>query len=169
MLLPPLAAYRHPPNLKYLFVRTRFGPPHLSYHQCGQPRCKICCHMITTCTDTFSSKITGSTFKIKATIDCRTRNVVYVIECPKCRLQYVGETESALHIWMNGHHSDINHWRLKKSVANHFSLLDHSLEDLAIFVIKKIHRDDTHFLRLKKSYWIQALGKFARSELNNNP
>ena len=61
------------------------------------------------------------------------------------------------------------HWQLEKPVAIHFSLPDHSLEDLAIFVIQKIHRDDTHFQRLRESYWIQTLGTLAPSRLNNDP
>ena len=65
----------------------------------------------------------------------------------------------SMHIWMNGRRYDINHRRLEKPVANHFSLPDHSLEDLAIFVIEKIHSDGTHF----------RLGMLAPSRLNNDP
>ena len=68
---------------------------------------------------------------------------------------------------MNGNRSDMNYWQPKKPVANHYSLPDHYQEDIAIFVIEKIHRDDTHFQRLKENYWIQTLGTLAPSGLNN--
>ena len=71
--------------------------------------------------------------------NCKTANVVYVIECTKCKKQYVGETENALHIRMNGHRSDIEHRRLEKPVANHFNSEGHSLKNLSIFVIEQIH------------------------------
>ena len=84
-------------------------------------------------------------FKIKATADCETRNVIYVIECLKYKTQYVGKTENTLHVWMNGHHSDIKHQRLEKPGANHFGVPGHFLDDLVIFVIEKIYRDKFHF------------------------
>ena len=46
---------------------------------------------------------------IHATTTCKTRNVMYLIECRKCRKQYVGETQNLLHICLNGHRNDITH------------------------------------------------------------
>ena len=43
---------------------------------------------------------------IKATTNCQARNVVYVIECTKHSIQYIGETENAS---LTGHQSDIRH------------------------------------------------------------
>ena len=48
--------------------------------------------------NTFSSPTMGITFKIKGTADCKTRNIIYVIECLKSKIRYVGETENAFHI-----------------------------------------------------------------------
>ena len=83
----------------------------------------------------------------------------YVIECNKCKLQYVGETENALHIHvrMNGHWSDVKNRRLEKPVAKHFNLLNHSLEDLSVFIIKEIHSGNTGFHKAKESYLMQIL------------
>ena len=49
-------------------------------------------------TDTFTCTVIGSSFRVKVTADCKTRNVVHLIECSKCRVQYVRETENALHM-----------------------------------------------------------------------
>ena len=87
----------------------------------------------------------------------------------KCKLQYVGETENALHIRMNGHRSDIKNRRLEKPVAKHFNLANHSLKDLLIFVIEKIHRDDVGFRKAKESYWIQTLRSLTPEGLNLDP
>ena len=57
----------------------------------------------------------------------------------------------------DGHWSDIKHRRLEKPLANHFNSKGHSLEDLSIFVIEQIHREDANFRRAKESYWIQTL------------
>jgi len=54
---------------------------------------------------------------------------------------YVGETENALHIRLNGHRSDIRTKKTDKPVAEHFNLVGHSIKDLTIMVIEKIRRD----------------------------
>ena len=82
---------------------------------------------------TLKSSVTGKTYSIKATANCRTANVVYnMIECTKCSKQYVGETENVLHIWMNDHRVVVKHWHLEKPVGSHFNSEGHSLEDLSI-------------------------------------
>ncbi len=53
-----------------------------------------------------------------------------MISCRKCGVQYVGETENALHIRMNGHRSDIRTMKTDKPVAAHFCQPDHSFDDL---------------------------------------
>ena len=65
------------------------------------------------------------------------QNLVYLILCKRCRLQYVGKTENALHIWMNGHRSDIRTRRTEKTVAVHFCQPDHSMVDLEVGGIEK--------------------------------
>ena len=59
--------------------------------------------------DTFKSSVTGRTYRMKAMADYRTTNMVYmcVIECAKCKMPYVRETENAVHIQMDGHQSDV--------------------------------------------------------------
>ena len=61
----------------------------------------------------------------------------------KCSFQYVGETEIPLHIRMNGHRSDIHTGKTEKPVAVHFTLPDHSVDDVEVMEIEKIHEDDT--------------------------
>ena len=61
-----------------------------------------------------------------------------MISCDKCNMQYVGETENALHIRMNGHWSDITTKKLDKPVAAHFKQQNRSHEDLRVMGIEKI-------------------------------
>ena len=83
--------------------------------------------------------------------NCKTANVVYMIECIKCKKKYVGETENALHLRMNGRQSDIKHRRLEKPVATHFNSEGHSLEDLSIFVTKQINKEEASFRKRKRA------------------
>ena len=63
--------------------------------------------------------------------------MVYVIECLKCNKQYVGETENALHIPMNGHQSDIKCRCLEKPVASHFNSEGHPQEEFSILLLNR--------------------------------
>ena len=67
---------------------------------------------------------------------------------------------------MNAHRLDIKHQRLKKPVAAHFNSEGHSLQDLSIFVIKQIHREEASYRRVKESYWIETLQSLAPEGLN---
>jgi len=117
-------------------------------------------------TSHLKSHTTGQTYRVRAAFTCKTRNVVYMIQCKKCGLQYVGETENPLHIRMNGHRSDIRTKKLEKPVASHFNQPDHSLKDLEVMAIEKIHRDDTTRRRHRESYWIFELATLAPSGIN---
>ena len=101
--------------------------------------------------------------------NCKMANVVHVIEYLKCKKQYVGEIENVIHIQMNGHRSDIKHRHLDKPVANKFNFENHSLEDLSIFVIEQIHREEANFHKAKESYWTQMLQSLAPEGLNLDP
>ena len=167
---PPLVAYRRPPNLRDLLVRAAYGQVRETYKgndQCQQPRCKTCAHI--KMGTTFRSTTTGQRFRVRATADCRTRNVVYLIECKKCAIQYVGETDNALRVRLTGHRSDINHHRTDRPVAQHFTLPDHSIKDLTIMVIEKIHREDINHRKRRESHWIEMIRSLTPDGLNLNP
>ena len=44
---------------------------------------------------------------------------------------------------MNGHRSDIHTGKTEKPVAVHFTLPDHSVDDVEVMEIEKIREDDT--------------------------
>ena len=100
----PLIAFRRPRNLRDLLVRatltiTSHELP--GNHSCGAPRCKTC--PVLMATDEFSSYTTGKVFKVKFSASCKSSNVIYLITCRRCGLQYVGEMGQPLHMRVNGH------------------------------------------------------------------
>ena len=139
---PPLAANRPPKNLNDLLVRAKMRTPqqhHEGNSPCGRPRCKSCTHI--RAGTTFESARTGEKFRAHVTANCRIKNMVYLIECRKCRKQYIGETENPLHLRMNGHRSDYYRKLSDKPVVEHFNTISHSFEDLTIMVIEQIMAD----------------------------
>jgi hypothetical protein len=76
--------------------------PALGSTPCGSSRCLTCQHIQTG--TTVQSTSTGHSFNVRATAICKTSNVIYVI---MCNMQYVGETQNALHIRLNGHRTTL--------------------------------------------------------------
>ena len=51
---------------------------------------------------TFTSTVTGETFKINHKFDCMKKCLIYLLTCNKCRKQYVGQTvDTFRHGWNN--------------------------------------------------------------------
>ena len=110
-------------------------------------------------TDTFVSNTTGERFTIKTHASCKTLNVIYLIECRRCGLQYVGETGQPLHCRMNGYRFDIVHGRVEESpVAAHFYSSGHTEADVTIMAIDKLCRNDVILRKIRESRWIRTLG-----------
>ena len=84
----------------------------------------------------FGNKVTGEKFYSRVDTTCKTANVVYLIECSRCRTQYVGETGNALHLRMNGHRSDFHCKSPHKPVVAHFNTQGHSFDDMKVMVIE---------------------------------
>ena len=70
----------------------------------GGSRCKTCKHLVVG--NSFASNVTGKSYNIscpRGSISCGTKNVIYVISCKKCGVQYVGETSQTLRGRFNNH------------------------------------------------------------------
>ena len=67
-------------------------PPRPS-QSCGKSRCKLCLSLI--CYNYISSTANNKTFKCNnENTNCDTKWLIYVISCPICKLQYVGQSNN---------------------------------------------------------------------------
>ena len=164
---PPLVTYHRPPNYKNLLVRATFKQQQPSYKgnsQCRQARCKRANILNEWINLTVRSQGRFIKWKPQQIVKhLMWSTLLIVINVKK---QYVGETDNALHVEMNGHRSDIKHWHLEKPVAKHFSSMAHSIQDLSGYVIEKVHREEAIFRKVKESHWIQTLWTLAPEGLN---
>ena len=95
---------------------------------------------------------------IFCTVNCKNANVIYILECSVCGLQYVGESKQPFHKRLNKQRSDL----AKKPflpVSQHFGLSDHSLEyfnRMKILVIEQnclwsdLQRENRERFRIKE-------------------
>ena len=94
-------------------------------------------------TDEFSSHTTGKVFKVKFHASCKSSNVIYLITCRRCGLQYVGETGQPFHLRVEGHRYDVSHQKTDESpVAEHFNSGTHVESDMAVMAIDLVRSRD---------------------------
>lgn len=172
--LRPIISFTNHPQLGKFIVSTKFNstfpnPTIGSFRGCGNSKCNTCkIHSHDTCT--FKSTSNNKQFTILDNMSCNSSNLIYLITCRKCHIQYVGETGRALRDRLTDHRSAI---KLKKKtpIGYHFNNNLHSVLDLCITPIELIKNDvgnDT-FRKHKENFWQNKLGtKFPRG-LNGMP
>ena len=124
--------------------------------------CKTCPHFYQG--NEVTSNSTNQTFKIQHHMTCSTPNVIYLIECKQCSMQYIGQTKRSLRSRFNNHRFDIENNR-NSTVAAHFNKGLCILEDCKItpiFKCPKLATDDLttqkrleieqHFIKTFKTY-----------------
>ena len=98
------------------------------------------------------------------------------MECKRCKIQYVGKSETSFNLRLNNHRKDVT----RKSIpaSNHFDDKDHKFERDAKFILiekLKTQNADKEILRkrlkVRENFWILKLEtlhpKGLNRELNN--
>ena len=117
-------------NLSDQLVRasTRTETQHESYvstHPCNCPTlCRYCPKL--NHKGTIESKTTGHKFTSMTNINCQSSNVIYLITCTTCGIQYVRQTKNRLLTRFQGHYYDIKNHN-DTTVSRHFNKCPSSL------------------------------------------
>ena len=90
--LGPMISFRSSRKLSSYLARAKLYPAErvVGSFKCNKPRCLACVNVIET--STFSSTVTGKTYKINHKFDCDENCLVYLLTCKHCGIQYVGQT-----------------------------------------------------------------------------
>ena len=130
--------------------------------KCGDRRCHVCKHL--KIGESFTSKITGKRYSINFKLNCNSTNVVYLLSCKVCGVQYVGSTTTRFRLRFNNHKSRIRaHARLSlddKSrddlIYQHFNGQTHNgIKDLDIQLIDQVN--DERDLLDREGQWAYRL------------
>ncbi|XP_071988310.1 uncharacterized protein [Engystomops pustulosus] len=179
----PTITARRAKNLKDHLTRSHFIRPISNTtgghrikgtYACGE--CNICQYMANR--DTFINPIDKKEYKPRDYINCKTRNVIYLLTCT-CPKIYVGQTSQPLKKRIQQHFSSINmakkHFKQDKnltSVATHFMNFHGSqCKGVKIFGLEKIVTnirggDTTPILLQRESRWIYNLNSMTPTGLN---
>ena len=105
--------------------------------------------------------------EITTSLTCQSSNILYLIECTKCRQQYLGETGGSLQERFSEHKSYVNNNQLNQATEAHFNLPGHSVIDMAVMAIMKIHDRGAPYKKELEKEEI-AKFKFFRHGINRN-
>ena len=102
-------------------------------------------------------KATFSNYKIEvnSSVDCSTRNVVYLLGCSKCPMQYIGETERMLKDRFSEHKGYVNTKNQSKTTGMHFNQKGHSVNNMEITIIEKVYNQDPLLRQQREKMFIQ--------------
>ena len=177
----PLVAYRRNPNLKQILGGHKLENGKVVRHlkktdgKCTPCRANLgnkCCRQMKS-TSIFKNRHNHKEYQIFHNVNCKDRNVIYLLECMKCNGKaYVGKSEPPMHLRINGHRSDAKK-NNKLSVDTHFLQPGHNFErDAKFTIIEKIKRTDlsgthlTNLLLRREDFWMKKLGTIESDGFN---
>ena len=161
----PVVAFRCCPNLRDLLVSAKLPSNSTNPNPqlpCGSFRCgKNCatCPYISDGLTSYTFFSTGETRTIKSNLTCDTKSLIYLIQCNRCNLQYIGETKRRLKDRFNEHRRTIDNPNTKSkptTAAEHFlSSPNHTANNMQLIPIKKkFSLTETQYVRPKKLFLI---------------
>ncbi len=106
---------------------------------CGKSRCGTCKHINDR--KEVTSSTTGYGIKLKFDCTCETKNVVYMLSCVKCGMQYIGETKRSLRQRFGEHKNSVKKNNLNTVLVKHFNQIGHTYDDMSILVLHVIEEN----------------------------
>lgn len=159
------------PDLNSVSSLGRFSAPapRGSFSLCTSKKCYACLyHSIDGCS--FKSEVYNTNFLIRQKVTCASSNIVYLITCRKCKIQYVGETGRSLRDRLTDHRSSINTGK-QTPIGIHFRQEGHSFFDLKVTIIEQLTSgiEPTLVRKQREEFWQNKLGTKFPQGLNGMP
>lgn len=122
------------------------------FRQCDGPRCGACTYSKPL--SFFNGASQFDLFPVMYNLSCDTTHCIYVIECRRCLVRYVGQTSAPLRQRISQHLRNIRDRIPSSPLVPHFADV-HSVSDLSFFAIDRCFSTNH---RLSKEYkWIKVL------------
>ena len=133
---------------------------------CNKRNCDTC--KIIETRSNFKSTVHNKFFSLTENLNCGSDNIIYLITCTKCNIQYVGETGNPLRVRMNAHRYCIKSNK-NTPIGIHFNSKNHNISNFKIMPIEKITNLNINDRRAREYYWQLALGTIFPTGLNSFP
>ncbi len=150
--------------------------------KCKKNGCKMCMDLSER--PRIISTITGKQYLTKSStpeLKCQTENVIYLVTCKGCKVQYVGQTVQPLNKRFNNHRANIRNCKGASNsmvLSRHFSEGDCKGKEFDVQIVEKIagngrlgnggiNEDIRKFREHREEYWIKELQTVFPYGLNN--
>ena len=107
-------------------------------------------------------KSKNATWTLNKQYNCKTENVVYLLQCDKenCKMQYVGETERQLCERIKEHIGYAKNNMNNKTTGKHFNLPGHSWINMKFTVIEQVKTNDRTYREEREKHFINLFNSF---------
>ena len=179
---PPVMAYKKCPNLRDILgsntiesnkVKRQTSKQTTGWSKpCLARADTLCCKQVVD-TQIFKSNITNRSYTIYHKLTCKSEYIIYIMECIKCKKQYVGKSEWPFNIRLNNHRKDFKRVDAIPAIR-HFNQSGHNFQRDAKFTIieqiknlNKEKQDKRKILENKEDFWISKLKTLQPNGLND--
>ena len=84
-------------------------------------------------------------------------NLIYLINCKKCKNQYIGESSRTLQSRFSEHLGYVKSKNISKATEDHFTSRGHQQSDMEVTIVEKIHDNSDQFRKQREKMYIQKL------------
>ena len=169
---PPRVAFRNAKTLKDRLVRSKLKTKpnkEPGVFACGRSNCEICDVLLLG--KEFKSSVTKKEYKINFNFNCNSENVIYLLTCKVCNIQYVGTTITRFRDRFNQYKSNINLYSqgrrglMQERVISHFfeQNHNHTYHDIEVQIIDYCDPNDKE---RREEFWIFTLQTLQPNGLN---
>ena len=169
---PPLVAFKRQRNLKDNLIRAKVANPPALRSKRKNPGMKNCGKMCTACPFVKQGRHINNKqnpiWKINKNVNCETSNIIYLIECTKCKERYIGETKRSLRARLADHRGYVNNQRVDVATGAHFNKPGHGLSNLSITIIEKQKNENDQYRKEREKYFINKFNTHYKGMNKNN-
>ena len=98
---------------------------------------------------------------IRQELNCRSNNVIYLVICKTCKVQYIGSTTNEFKVRFRNHKSAMLTSKATCELAFHFNTKEHHMSDFEFIVIEKIVNETVNnidkLLLTREAFWCSEL------------
>ena len=164
---PPLIAYKRPMNIRDKLIRAKIPPPPRNrplrikngMFKCNKP-CSICPFVKEQ--SSVKSTANSTTIELHHHHNCNDFNFIYIIECKKCKLQYIGESDQTVRKRFLQHRGYVRRHEKEKGTGLHFNLPGHNMADMTISVLERISNPDPAYRKERERHYIALFESFRK-------
>ena len=157
---PPLTAFKKQKNIRDHLVRAKVAdPPQIRPIRRKNPGMKRCGKMCTICPyvkEGKEVKIENKKvpWKISKNVNCESKNIIYIIECLKCKKRYIGESKRSLKSRLADHRGYINKEQVDTATGAHYNQPGHQLSDLSVTILEVSRKQEDNYRKEREKYFI---------------